>query len=131
LSQTGEPPLIIYLDDCAYAHDLVDMLNRAGFRVVTPKEAGLLGARDDDQLEYAAKSGFVLLTKNPRHFEELHASYSAAPDTAQHAGILVIYQDNDPSRDMKPHDIERAITNLLAAGIAIRGQLHVLNHWRY
>jgi hypothetical protein len=47
-----------------------------------------------------------------------------------HPGILVIRFDNDPSRDMKDHDVVRAIANLEQAGVPIAGELHILNHWR-
>ena len=32
--------------------------------------------------------------------------------------------------DLKPAGIVRAIRNLLAAGIPIRDEFHILNHWR-
>ena len=67
----------------------------------------------------------MLLTKNPDDFLELHNG------NAQHAGILVIYQDNDPDRDMDYGDIVRAITNLETAGIEFPGSFQVLNAWRY
>jgi hypothetical protein len=48
-----------------------------------------------------------------------------------HSGIFAVYQDNDPTRDMSPGEIARAISNLLAAGVPIAGEFHTLNHWRY
>ncbi|MGH2350544.1 MAG: hypothetical protein ACRDJN_02890 [Chloroflexota bacterium] len=44
---------------------------------------------------------------------------------------LLVHEDNDPTRDMTDADIVQAIANLLAAGLPIAGQVHVLNHWRY
>jgi hypothetical protein len=32
---------------------------------------------------------------------------------------------------MTDHDIARAIANLLAAGLPIAGQVHILSHWQY
>jgi hypothetical protein len=48
----------------------------------------------------------------------------------QHPGILAVRSDNDPSRDMKDHEIVRAIGNLERAGVSIADEIHVLNHWR-
>jgi hypothetical protein len=43
---------------------------------------------------------------------------------------MIVRRDNDPSRDLKPAGIVRAIRNLLAASIPIRDGFHILNHWR-
>ena len=66
----------------------------------------------------------TLMTANPRDFEPLHAQQ---PD---HAGILAVYQDNDP-RDMSYNEMARAIQNVQDAEIPIEGAFIVLNHWRY
>jgi hypothetical protein len=76
-------------------------------------------------LHYAIENDLVLLTKNPDDFLELHQN------NPQHAGILVVYQDNDPNRDMSHADIARAISTLEQAGVALRDFCHVLNAWRY
>ena len=47
-----------------------------------------------------------------------------------HAGVILIYFDNDPTKDMKPADIVRALGKVDASGIVIADQLIVLNHWR-
>jgi hypothetical protein len=47
-----------------------------------------------------------------------------------HTGIFIIRFDNDPSRDMTPHHIVRAITRLEAARVPIVNQVYILNHWR-
>jgi hypothetical protein len=48
-----------------------------------------------------------------------------------HSGLLLVYQDNDPDRDMTHADIVRAIANLEQAGITFAGACNVLNAWRY
>jgi hypothetical protein len=52
-----------------------------------------------------------------------------------HFGILAVYQDNDPTRDMSDAEIVRAIANLEAAaqsgGDPVDGRFHSLNDWRY
>ena len=44
--------------------------------------------------------------------------------------VLLIYEDNILGKDMEPADIVRAITKLLASGIPIANEMHVLNQWR-
>ena len=117
--------LSIYLDDCAYAKQLAVMLRAAGHRVVIPADAGLTGMSDDLHFRYAADHSLVLLTKNPRDFVELHATNPA------HAGILVVYQDNNPERDMTYAEIVQALANLEGARIDLAGNVQVLNSWRY
>lgn len=117
--------LNIYLDDCAFAKKLVGLLRSAGHRVVTPVEAGTSGKADELHLLFAASQGLILVTKNPDDYAQLHEVSS------EHAGIVVIYQDNDPNRDMAYEEIVRAIGNLERAGMTFPKALHVLNAWRY
>ena len=84
-----------------------------------------MGKADEVHFQFAASHGSVLLTKNPDDFTQLHEL------SPEHAGILVIYQDNDPSRDMSYADIVRAIGNLETAGTTLAKSLQVLNVWRY
>lgn len=90
---------------------------------------GLIGEDDDRHFAFAAALGLSLITKNPADFKVLHDLVS------RHAGILAVYQDNDPSRDMSNPDIVRAIRNLEEAaqqgGPPIQGEFHILNDWRY
>ena len=124
-------PLSLYLDDCAFDYDLVAALQSQGRRVVTPKDAGLLGADDDVHLAYATGAGLAVITKDATDFRQLHLRSGSTAAVPRHAGILAVYQDDDPAKDMTPADIARAIANLLAAGVPIAGEFHVLNHWRY
>jgi hypothetical protein len=117
-----------YLDDCADANLLVAHLENAGHQVVTPRAAGTSGQLDPEHLEYAAREGLALITKNPGDFRALHREWQAA--TRAHAGILLICEDNVKRKDMEPADIVRSIGNLLASGLPIANELHVLNHWR-
>ena len=69
----------------------------------------------------------LLITKNPRDFRALHNQ------DQNHPGILGIYQDNDPSRDMSDADVVAAIANIEDAvqhGYQIAGEFHNLNAWR-
>jgi hypothetical protein len=51
--------LNLYLDDCAYAKTLVQLLRAAGHKVVTPAEAGTSGKADEVHLQFAASQGMV------------------------------------------------------------------------
>jgi hypothetical protein len=48
-----------------------------------------------------------------------------------HAGILAVYHDNDPVRDMRERDMAQAIANLESAGMPIAGAFWVLNAYRW
>jgi len=117
--------LKIYLDDCAYAKSLVTLLRTAGHEVVTPADAGTSGKADEIHFQHAEEHGLILLTRNPDDFAALHEA------NPEHPGILAVYQDNDPDRDMSYGDIVRALANLENAGIPLEKSFHVLNAWRY
>jgi hypothetical protein len=86
---------------------------------------------EDHQVHFgfAAAHGLAIITKNPGDFRALHEL------DQRHSGILGVYQDNDPSRDMSHAEIVRAINNLEAAaqqgGAPIQGEFHTLNDWPY
>jgi len=117
--------LKIYLDDCAYAKGLVRLLVANGHEVVVPRQAEIAGRDDEVHLAHAAANGLVLITKNPDDSLELHIA------NPNHAGIVLIYQDNDPDRDMSYADIAKALANLENAGVGMSGECHVLNAWRF
>jgi hypothetical protein len=100
-------------------------LEAVSHQVTTPRQAGTTGREDVVHLRYATENNLILLTKNPDDFLELHQ------ENSRHAGILLVYQDNDPDRDMSHADIVRAIANLEQAGVAFAGSCHLLNSWRY
>ncbi len=117
--------LRLYLDDCAYDKHLAEMLRLAGHHVIVPADAGISKADDDIHLDYGRSNRLIIVTKNPKDFMTLHF---ANPD---HSGIFVIYQDNDPGKDMTIAEIVKAIANLENGGINIPKELHTLNSWRY
>ena len=123
--------LNLYLDDCSNSELLADLLRQAGHRVVRPTDNGVGLTSEDDSVHFAfaAARGLTLITKNPADFKALHDL------DHRHSGILAVYQDNDPWRDMSNADIVRAIRNLEEAvrqgSPSIHGEFHVLNDWRY
>jgi hypothetical protein len=114
----------LYLDDCAFSHRLVQLLTAAGHTAVTPADAGTSGVDDDEHLRYAVTHGLTVLTKNCRDFLALHKQDNS------HSGILGVYQDNDPNRDMNYQEIVDAVGRMEAAGLPIARGFHILNHWR-
>ena len=121
-------PLSLYLDDCADDDTLAAHLRLAGHRVRTPRTAGTAGVSDREHLDYAARHGYTLLTKDPADFIELHNQWQTANRT--HSGILLIYEDKEAGKNMSRAQIVAAIDNLIASSIRITNAIHVLNHWR-
>ena len=117
-----------YLDDCADSDRLIRLLQRAGHQVRTPRGENLVGVDDPVHPAYAAAHGCALITKNPKDFRLLHHEWQARGQS--HSGILLICEDNIRGKDPEPADIVRAIGNLVASGVPILNELHVLNHWR-
>lgn len=114
----------IYLDENISSHRLKDLLTRKGFRVKLPSEAGLMGRSDPEQLDYARKNHFLLLTRNPSDFLALHES------NPRHSGIIAIYQDNNVKKDMSYDDIASALHHLLKQRVPIKANFIVLNNYR-
>ncbi|HYT89222.1 MAG TPA: DUF5615 family PIN-like protein [Gemmataceae bacterium] len=118
----------LYLDDDSAKASLVKLLKKAGHQVAIPADAGLTGVSDPRHLMHTVQNNWVLLTKNHDDFEDLHLLLQAAG--GKHAGLLVVRSDNNPTRDMKDHDIARAIANLEGASVPVANEFHILNHWR-
>jgi len=84
--------------------------------------------KDPVHFAYAIRAGRALLTRNYRDFDDLYDLAIAL--RGHHPGLLVVRMDNDPKRDLKPHEIVRAIEKLVASSAAIEDNKHILNHWR-
>jgi predicted nuclease of predicted toxin-antitoxin system len=117
--------LRLYLDDNATSRLLRHLLADAGYEFTIPSDVGLDRADDARHASYAIEHGHVLVTKNPGHFQRIYEA------TESHPGLLLIYRDNDATRDMTDADIVQAIRNLIGSGVPLHNQVHVLNHWRY
>jgi len=107
---------------------LAALLRRAGHHVHTPREAGTSGASDQAHLDYAARQGYTLLTKDPDDFVGLHTHWRAL--NRPHSGILLIYEEREVSKNMSRIQIVVAIDNLVASGILIANHIHAFSHWR-
>ena len=118
----------IYLDDDSDADALIGLLRQAGHSVVSPRSVGTLGSLDKDHLSYAAARDYVLLTANYDDFTELNKKWLAAGK--HHPGILIVYKENNPKRDMTPQQIARAVSNIEQSGLPLANACHNLNFWR-
>jgi hypothetical protein len=116
------------LDDDIVSQALAQLLRQAGHDVQLPADVGLAGKADPVHLAHAIRQDRVCLTRNYRDFENLHDLILTA--SGPHPGIFVVRRDNDPKRNPKPHDIVRAISNLLAAGMPLAANYHTLNQWQ-
>jgi predicted nuclease of predicted toxin-antitoxin system len=101
------------------------MLRDVNHDVLTVNEAGLQGKLDSLVFNYARQEHLVLLTHNCGDFKILHETHS------NHPGILAIYKNDDPAKDMSFKAIVRAIANLEAIALDLTNQFIVLNHWNY
>ncbi len=117
----------IYLDDCAFSHRLRQELIEAGHTVYVSADIDLplTGVADELHFAYVRSAGLVIFTYNPKDFLALHKRFF------QHPGILALYRDNDPTRDMTHADIIRAISNLIQIHLDLSNGFWTLNHYQW
>ena len=118
----------LYLDDDSADILLIRLLETDTHDVQFPAQVGLSGEFDVTHFMHAIRMGRVLLTHNHDDFKRLHELVLLV--AGHHPGILVVRRDNDPTRDLRPRGIVRALRNLSASGVSIPDQLHIINHWR-
>ncbi len=118
----------LYLDDDTASALLANLLRKAGHEVERPGDVGMTGAPDAVHLTHALANDRVCLTKNHDDFWILHNLIRQAH--GHHPGMMVVRQDNDPSRDLSPKGIVTAIRNLESAGAPMADEFIILNHWR-
>jgi predicted nuclease of predicted toxin-antitoxin system len=118
----------LYLDDDSVDAVLIRLLRQAGHDVQIPADVGTVGEDDSVHLAHAIRQDRLLLSHNHRDFRNLHNLVMQAQ--GHHPGILIVRKDNDPTRDLKPPGIVRAIRNLEQAAVPLRDEYHILNQWR-
>jgi len=99
--------LRLYLDDCIYSHELRRLLVEAGHDVQVPADVypPLTGQEDQRHFAHACNSQRVLLTKNPRDFQELHRQSGGHRRAAgqrflaveQLSVVIVYFTGSDPA----------------------------------
>ncbi len=102
---------------------LVEMLRADGHDILTIGEVGVTGILDSSVMELARVQQRILLTRNCDDFLTIHQ------ENAEHSGILAIYQDTDPMKNMSYAAIVKAINNLENTGLSLQGQFLVLNQY--
>lgn len=80
----------LYMDEDSMDTVLVRALRVRGFDVLTAQEAGTVGWRDADHLQFATGEGRVLCTFNVGDYWALHGEYQR--DGRSHAGIVLMPQ---------------------------------------
>lgn len=118
----------VYLDDDHDSNALIGLLQQAGHDVTSPRAAGTRGIDDSEHLKYAAARGLLLLTGNAEDFLALHEQWMT--QQLEHYGILMVYRENDPTRDMSFHQIAQAVTKIEQSGIPMENACYNLNFWR-
>src|SRR5262245_536286 len=106
----------LYIDDNLADKSLEAMLVKDGHVVVRSHQAGLLGASDAKHLGYAIRAKLIALTSDREDFKDLHELVLTAG--GNHPGIVVVRFDNDPTRDLKPKQMVKALSKLERSGMA-------------
>ena len=118
----------LYLDDNAADRRLVALLRKDGHVVTIPGDVGQAGATDPRHLLHAIRIDCSILTNDYADFTDLHDLIIGSG--GGHPGVLLVYSENDPTRDMTQRGIAVAIKNLESSGVPLANELHVLNQWR-
>ncbi|MGB6450233.1 MAG: DUF5615 family PIN-like protein [Steroidobacteraceae bacterium] len=112
------------MDEDSHARAQLDVLRGDGHDVVASGELDKNGTPDPEVFDLAQSLARVLLTHNAEDFCDLHRE---RPD---HRGIMAVYRDADPRKNMNRARIAAAIRRLETSGVTIAREFHVLNHWR-
>jgi predicted nuclease of predicted toxin-antitoxin system len=116
--------LRILVDEDSQARAQLNILRGDGHDVVAVGELGQNGTPDPEVYDLAQSLERVLLTHNTEDFHELQRKRPG------HRGIMAVYRDADPRKNMNHAQLAVAIRRLETSGVTIAGNFHVLNYWR-
>jgi predicted nuclease of predicted toxin-antitoxin system len=116
--------LRILVDEDSQARSQLNILRGDGHDVVAVGELDKNGTSDPEVFELAQSLERVLLTHNTEDFHELHR------ERPGHRGIMAVFRDADPRKNMNHAQIAAAVRRLETSGATVAGDFHVLNHWR-
>jgi predicted nuclease of predicted toxin-antitoxin system len=116
--------LRILVDEDSQARAQLKILRSGKHDVVAIAELEKNGAPDPEVFDLAQSLERVLLTHNAEDFYELHRM------RPNHWGIMAVYRDADPRKNMTHAQIAAAIRRLETSGIPVADGFHLLNHWR-
>jgi len=116
--------LRILVDEDSQARSQLNILRGDGHDVVAVGELEKNGTPDEEVFDLAQSLERVLLTHNTEDFHTLHR------ERPGHRGIMAVYREADPRKNMNHAQIAAAIRRIDTSGVTIAGDFHVLNHWR-
>jgi hypothetical protein len=111
----------LYVDEAIASAELIARLGAAGHDVLRP----IRGEADDRCWRHAQEVGAVVLTMDVVDFAAL------AENETRHHGLLLVYRENDATRDMTTAAVAEAVGRVAAMfpdGIA--GHILTLNQFR-
>jgi hypothetical protein len=112
----------LYLDEDVASRELTSRLAAAGHDVLSP----LRGAPDSHCWNHAQERAATVVTMNVVDFVRL------AEATEGHAGLLLVYRENDPSRDMSVAAVVAAVARVAETyRDGLEGVIAVLNQYRW
>ena len=118
----------LYVDEDSAHAVLVGLLVKAGHDIRSAGDFNRGGDADPVHLTRAIRDGRILFSRNHDDFKLLHELALAAG--GRHPGILIVRFDNDPTRDLSPRGVVRALRNLESSGLGTADQLLILNQFR-
>jgi predicted nuclease of predicted toxin-antitoxin system len=112
------------VDEDSQARAQLNLLRTDRHDVTAIGELAKNAAPDQPVFELARSLGRVLLTHDAEDFLKLHR---ARPG---HQGIIAVYRDADPRKNMNHAQIAEAIRRLESLRVRTADDFHVLNYWR-
>jgi hypothetical protein len=97
MAPTNRPPSL-YFDENSSNEIIITHLRQAGYDVKTTSEANMLGASDEDQLQYAVAEKRALFSHDVDDFCRIHANWSKGG--CKHWGIILVDQDKYPAAEI-------------------------------
>lgn len=95
-----------------------------GFDVISPRKIGMNRKQDEEHLKCAIINSATILTYD-QGFSKSHKKFK------NHSGIIVIYQQNNPGKDMSYEKMVRALKNLEKLNLELKNNLYKLNDFNY
>ena len=111
----------VYLDEDVHTY-IAQALRLRGWEALTTEEAEQRGAVDPEQILFATRQGYSILTYNINDYPRLHYEIINRGET--HTGIIVGTRE-DPRRNIST--LLKLLSNVSAE--AIKEQLVYLNNW--
>jgi len=114
----------LYLDEDFMSEAVLQSLRARTIDVVTARDAGLIRASDDEQLDHAISLQRVLCTFNVRDFNRIHRERISTG--RHHHGVIVARQ-----QEYGAGEIVRRLLKLIAAhsAQAMRDRIEFLSAW--